>query len=293
MINRWENAILSGREVISLVLARAQLLNRIEGLRKDPQVAGYLPSVFLPEEMAEFQKQIERWNKIEKLFYNGKAGILAARVEGGDLTLYTWPGQKAEGLTGPVGLGWVVPLMVGAVLLAGCVVATTALIAWFRSKETDLKSRALEIDRIIASGPADVRMAYQDLKSSDGFRKDQGFLESLASKGSSLFGVLVALVAVAVMIDVRRLFRSSPRENPGPKIKGVWIDNPCGQPGYVVPPGKGGRKGGVYWSKDPVKRKRQAKHIQDWIDRQTTAAYIEYYRPGSRKPVQVVQEVPF
>jgi hypothetical protein len=175
-------------------------------------------------------------------------------------------------------------------------VATTALIAWFKNKETDLQARALEVARVMATAPGDVRQAYQELRASEGYRKDQGFLDSLLSKGSSMFGVVVALVAVALMIDVGKLFKGraasrEPVENPVGGRCAMIEENP--PPGYVVPPSRGGRKGGVYWSHDPRKRKRQAAYIQDWIDRATTDAYIEYYRPGKRVPVRISQEVPF
>lgn len=298
VINRWERELLRGRDAVSLVLARASILSKVDDLRKNKGVAEYLPAIFSSEEKAEIEKQIERWNKIEKLFHNGKAGIVATQIENNDITLYLWPGHSGEGLTGedqgPIGFGWVVPLMViGKVLIAGCVVATTALITWYLAKDKDLKSRQLEIDRLMALGPADVRQAYQDLRDSEAYRKDQGFLDSLLSKGSSLFGVLMAVVMVALMIDVGKLWRGkrAPRENPFPPPCSV-TRNPS-MPGYVSPPSKGGWKGRVYWSHDPKKRKRQAQHIQDWIDRATTAAYIEYYQPGKSTPVVLSEDVPF
>ena len=203
----------------------------------------------------------------------------------GDITVLAPPGMTpaeydADVYPGAISMGaWFVPILIGAVILAGVWLVSKALETWATLKDEDTHQATIAADLKAAALPPDQRAAYAAFKAQSvkdriaeaNASHEAGWFDKLfgAGTGSTIGLALGAVVALFVLSSFGSARAASspapaPRENPYPGASCM-----SGARG-------GGWKGRVKWSDDAGKRTRQARHIADYYDGKSWGAYADY-----------------
>ena len=228
-LDKWRAEIEIGRQAITRMLARAESLAAVETWREAYAPSG--PPVFSRQRAADYQPILDRWNWIEKVFAMADGNTAGTVPRGHDLDVVELAPQQ------PVGLG-VTPFVVGAIILAGAILATVTVYQLAQEAERTDQQTAKNFDAWIARQPAAMQSAYRDLIASDPILKSNSWLDQLGTLGSSIGWIALAVLAFFVISSLQKAL---PARAPAP------TPNPC----------KGRRGGSAYTS-------RQLKQIRQW-----------------------------
>lgn len=304
VFRRCQKLLRDMRPRVECLIAAGSAMGYAEEFRRSYGLEGGIgvPPFLTNADAARIARIVERANLAERAVAGLETGMFGLRLtpDGDDCDVYDLRSGDVQGL----GVIPLIPLIVvGIVLVVGALAAyITSVVQESIEVEADLRRRKMELDSQMAKQPADVRQAYGEFQKTDPYAKEKSIWDSLKEGIGNAAGIgLLVLLGMLAFREFSKSRRSSPPPEPSPVLvnpdtgEGYHVDiligerpshdyltvNPCpdggGPPGYVVAPGKGGWRGGVYWSdRGQAVRDRQAAHIQDWIDGEAVRGYAAW-----------------
>lgn len=274
--------------------------------------------VWEESDQVAINRTIRRANQLETYVYSLETGKLFFRLSEkypGDIDIGAEPGEEAPEVYEGLGAIPVIPLIWLAVvaLISGAITAVASLDYFAKEEELDYKKRILDLDAWALKQDKATRDQWSQYKKTAATTPAQkgifaGLGEALEKAGGIVIPIIIGLVLLSMMrggdksepatqnprharrrrltkaqkraalhrAAQRTLAQLQARTNPVSCLGGgARTGGAAPWGGYT---GRGSGRGRVHWSRDPVKRARQAGYIEAWIAGQQAGALGEFFR---------------
>lgn len=268
-------------------------------------------------DQVEINRIIRRANQLETYVYSLETGKLFFRMSEkypGDIDIGAEPGEEAPEVYEGLGIAFVVPLIWLAVvaLITGAITAVASLDYFAKQDELDYKKRILDVDAWALKQDKATQDQWQTFKKTAATTPAQkGIFAGLGEALEKLGGIAIPIIIGLVLLSMMKSDKSEPatqnprrarrrrltkaqkrallhraaqrtlaqlqaRTNPISCLGGgARTGGAAPYGGYT---GRGTGRGRVHWSRDPVKRARQAGYIEAWIAGKQAGALGEFFR---------------